>query len=99
MLGDLLESLAGAVFIDSGMSLESVWTVFRQLFEDKIGKLKLIFIFVAVQIDFTSKLYFDLVCFLSTQLHSMALYQFHRYKSFLTGNPRQRSRMKRKTSF
>lgn len=38
VLGDVLESLAGAIFVDSGMSLDSVWTVFRPLFEEKIGE-------------------------------------------------------------
>lgn len=37
-LGDVLESLAGAIFLDSGMSLEAVWKVFRPLFEEKISK-------------------------------------------------------------
>jgi endoribonuclease Dicer len=27
-MGDIFESIAGAVFLDSGCSLESVWTVF-----------------------------------------------------------------------
>ena len=39
VLGDILESLAGAIFIDSGMSLESVWEVFQPLFDKKIGKI------------------------------------------------------------
>ena len=38
MLGDILESLAGAVFIDSGMSLEAVWKIFQPLFDKKIGE-------------------------------------------------------------
>lgn len=37
VLGDLLESLAGAIFLDSGMNLETVWRVFRPLFQSKIG--------------------------------------------------------------
>lgn len=37
VLGDLLESIAGAIFIDSGMSLEAVWSIFRPLFDRKIG--------------------------------------------------------------
>jgi len=37
VLGDLLESLAGAVFLDSGMNLETVWRVFSPLFQSKIG--------------------------------------------------------------
>ena len=37
VLGDLLESLAGAIFLDSGMNLETVWRVFKPLFRSKIG--------------------------------------------------------------
>lgn len=37
VLGDLLESIAGAIFIDSGMSLSVVWSVFQHHFHDKIG--------------------------------------------------------------
>ena len=42
VLGDVLESVAGAVFLDSGLSLESVWSVFCPLFEEKIGELSFI---------------------------------------------------------
>ncbi|XP_021960857.1 endoribonuclease dcr-1 [Folsomia candida] len=35
-LGDIFESLAGAVFIDSGMSLDTVWTVFYRLMKNEI---------------------------------------------------------------
>ena len=38
VLGDILESLAGAIFIDSGFSLESVWNIFQPHFDQKIGK-------------------------------------------------------------
>ena len=37
VLGDLLESLAGAIFLDSGMDLETVWRVFSPLFQSKMG--------------------------------------------------------------
>jgi len=37
VLGDLLESLAGAIFLDSGMNLETMWRVFSPLFQSKIG--------------------------------------------------------------
>ena len=37
VLGDILESLAGAVFLDSGMSLECVWGVFSHLIKKRIG--------------------------------------------------------------
>lgn len=38
VLGDILESLAGAIFLDSGMDLEKVWEVFRPHFDKKISK-------------------------------------------------------------
>lgn len=38
VLGDILESLAGAIFLDSGMDLEKVWGVFQPLFDKKISK-------------------------------------------------------------
>lgn len=31
MLGDVFEALAGAVFLDSGMNLETVWNVFYRI--------------------------------------------------------------------
>ncbi len=39
VLGDILESVAGAIFLDSKMDLEAVWEVFKHLFELKIRKL------------------------------------------------------------
>ena len=38
-LGDVLESLAGAVFLDSGLSLETVWAIFYPFFKPLIGKI------------------------------------------------------------
>ena len=37
-LGDVVEALAGAVFLDSGMSLSAVWNVFQPFFEPLISK-------------------------------------------------------------
>ena len=37
VLGYLLESLAGAVFMDSGMNLQAVWDTLGVLFTEKIG--------------------------------------------------------------
>ena len=37
--GDILESLAGAVFMDSGMDLQAVWSCLGPLFEEKIGEI------------------------------------------------------------
>ena len=36
-LGDVVEALAGAVFLDSGMDLSAVWKVFEPFFEPFIG--------------------------------------------------------------
>lgn len=41
-LGDIFESLAGAVFIDSGKSLDTVWRVFYRLMKNEIGTLALL---------------------------------------------------------
>ena len=38
VFGDLLESLAGAVFLDSGLDLMKVWQVFYPIMSDTIGK-------------------------------------------------------------
>ena len=38
VLGDLLESLAGAIFMDSGMDLQAVWGSLGPLFDEKIGE-------------------------------------------------------------
>ena len=38
VLGDILESIAGAVFIDSGMDLQVVWKVFQPHFQPLIGE-------------------------------------------------------------
>ena len=37
VLGDILESVTGSIFIDSGMDLEKVWAVFSKHFEPLIG--------------------------------------------------------------
>lgn len=51
VLGDILESLAGAIFIDSGFCLESVWRVFRPHFERKIGNFPCLCMHKVEQID------------------------------------------------
>ncbi|CAG0883132.1 unnamed protein product, partial [Cyprideis torosa] len=35
-LGDIFESLAGAIYLDSGLSLDTVWTVFYRIMKDQI---------------------------------------------------------------
>lgn len=37
VLGDLFESLAAAVYLDSGKSLTTVWNVFYKLMHNEIG--------------------------------------------------------------
>ena len=36
-LGDIFESVAGAVYLDSGMSLDVVWRVFSRIMKPYIG--------------------------------------------------------------
>lgn len=38
VLGDVLEAVAAAIFLDSGMSLETVWKVMQPLFAPLLGK-------------------------------------------------------------
>ncbi len=37
-LGDIFESVAGAIYLDSGMSLDTVWRVYYRLMKPQIGK-------------------------------------------------------------
>lgn len=37
-LGDIFESLAGAIFLDSDLSLDTVWAVFYPLMKERIGE-------------------------------------------------------------
>jgi len=39
LLGDIFESIAGAVFLDSGKDLAKTWEVFYPLMEQEISKL------------------------------------------------------------
>lgn len=38
VLGDIFESLAGAIFMDSGLCLDKVWETFQPLFDERIGE-------------------------------------------------------------
>jgi dsRNA-specific ribonuclease len=38
-LGDIFESVAGAIYLDSGMSLDAVWTVYFRMMKPHIGTL------------------------------------------------------------
>lgn len=40
-LGDVFESVAGAVFLDSSMSLDAVWKVYYRMMRTEIGKLSI----------------------------------------------------------
>ena len=37
-LGDIFESVAGAIYLDSGMSLDAVWRVYYRLMKPQIGQ-------------------------------------------------------------
>lgn len=36
-LGDVFESVAGAIYLDSGMSLDTVWCVYYRMMKPQIG--------------------------------------------------------------
>lgn len=36
-LGDIFESVAGAVYLDSGMSLDTIWAVYRPIMQPYIS--------------------------------------------------------------
>ncbi len=38
VLGDIVESVAGAIYLDSGLSLDIVWGVYYPIMKDQIGK-------------------------------------------------------------
>jgi endoribonuclease Dicer len=38
VLGDLFESLAGAIYLDSGLNLQEVWRVYYRLMRREIGE-------------------------------------------------------------
>lgn len=38
-LGDVFESVAGAIFLDSEMSLDAVWRVYYRIMKNEIGKI------------------------------------------------------------
>lgn len=42
-LGDVFESLAGAIYLDSGMSLDAVWSVYYTIMKSEIGNISLDF--------------------------------------------------------
>ena len=38
VFSEILKSLAGAIFVDSGMNLESVWEILQPLFDKRISE-------------------------------------------------------------
>lgn len=42
-LGDVFESVAGAIFLDSGMSLDAVWDVYFRIMRSEIGSSRFFF--------------------------------------------------------
>jgi endoribonuclease Dicer len=38
VLGDLFESIAGAIYLDSGLNLQEVWRVYYRLMRQEIGE-------------------------------------------------------------
>lgn len=40
-LGDIFESLAGAIYLDSGMSLDVVWRVYYRIMKPQIGEINI----------------------------------------------------------
>lgn len=47
-MGDIFESLAGAIYMDSGMSLETVWQVYYPMMRPLIGELLFLMMMVVV---------------------------------------------------
>ena len=47
VLGDIFESVAGAIFLDSGMDLTKIWGVYYRMMEPCIGKLAIASLAVA----------------------------------------------------
>ena len=46
VLGDLYESVIGAIFLDSGKNLQTVWNVVYSLMKREIGKITYIVYFI-----------------------------------------------------
>ena len=54
VLGDIFESVAGAIYLDSGMSLDAVWKVFYPMMKPEIGKFFRLLVFHYYCCCFTS---------------------------------------------
>lgn len=39
VLGDIFESVAGAIYLDSGLSLDTLWSVYLPLMRRELGEL------------------------------------------------------------
>ena len=42
VLGDIFESVAGAIYLDSRLSLDAVWNVYRPLMKQQLSELALL---------------------------------------------------------
>lgn len=49
-LGDVFESVAGAIYLDSNMSLDTVWKVYHKIMEKEMGEYIYISHFLVVTI-------------------------------------------------
>lgn len=50
-MGDIFESLAGAIYMDSRMSLETVWQVYYPMMRPLIGESESTFIYLFIYYD------------------------------------------------
>ena len=80
VLGDILESVAGAVFLDSGMNLNAVWSVFKHLFQKKIG---MFYSFVSYLAGY------EILFCCCFQMSLEERYQFFLFKSYMKWNRMQ----------
>ena len=55
-LGDIFESVAGAIFLDSGMSLEAVWNAYYPMMKPEIGKFIFSSFLLKLHNDFRSQI-------------------------------------------
>lgn len=55
-MGDIFESLAGAIYMDSRMSLETVWQVYYPMMRPLIGEESEAHLFISVCVFFPSQL-------------------------------------------
>lgn len=49
-LGDVFESVAGAIYLDSNMSLDTVWKVYHKIMEKEMGKMLTKFLYSIIDL-------------------------------------------------